>query len=243
MKNRFIAALIGLSGLSTSWGLTTVSNFESVLRPFGLGLAVETDCEKFFSAANTLSGLDLYVGTAHCFREGKYTISAFLLSAGDIRLSVESEVFPVEPQDERSLFQAISLRKQFMSELGAESIFRSEVQFSYLYKLLSDWNPAIVASGFDSWRVQLTNKQAAVDDLNARVERHKKIRLDMLNLQRALFSSDEFYQIKMELDALNRKMSGRFVGGSSEEQRARELFSKLTDLSQKIAQTLPTISK
>jgi hypothetical protein len=47
----------------------------------------------------------------------------------------------------------------------------------------------------------------------------------------------------MELDALNRKMAGRFVGGSSEEQRARELFSKLTDLSQKIAKTLPTISK
>lgn len=239
MKKRFITAVFGLFGLSTSWALTTVSNFESVLRPFGLGLAVETDCKKFVSAATTLSGLDLYVGTAHCFSDGKNLISAFLLSAGDVRMSVEREVFPVAPQDEKNLSQAVSLRTQFMSELGSETIFRSEEQFAYLYKLLSDWKPEIDASGFASWRVQLTNTQSATEDVNLRIERYKKIRLDMLKLQRALFSSEEFYQTKMELDALNRKMAGRFFGGSSEEHRARELFSKLIELSQKIVQKRP----
>lgn len=215
--------LSSIACVSFGADLVSLADFRETLRPFGEGQAVETRCNEFGSAANDLTGLTLIVGAAHCFREQKLVESAFLISAGDVRLATEAKYFNPLPEH-MSLFNvAWWIRTQFMSPYGRDVVFRDPQMVSRLITLIDAWRPKLDETSSPGWNFAINTKI----DIGSELESQRLARKAELTSYAKMIQDDDLYRTKLEYDAFSKEHNHQFTAGTQAAKKHDELLSAL----------------
>ena len=170
-----------------------VRDFVAALEPFGKQQEVTTRCDEYMRSLNDLNGLTLYVAAAHCSREAKLIESTVLLSAADVRFSVESNAFPPTAVDFGAWNQARLLRSLSMSVMGKDSVFRDKKMIAQVMSKFKDWQPNLSALNAPGW-VYATNAQS---NFTTQLQAMKDERLNQLMGHSIYLQDDELYQAKV----------------------------------------------